>query len=53
MSINVKITGAQKGKNCGGPAKRLVETVRSLPNIEIKFSADENNNKIENDNAKR
>lgn len=46
MSVNVNVVGAQKGK-IAVPAKRLSETVRNLPNTEIKFSADEDNNKIE------
>lgn len=43
MTMNVK--GAADGK-IAIPAKRLTETIRSLPNTEIAFSASADNNKI-------
>ena len=45
MSISMKIKTTDSGKIVV-PAKRLVETVRSLPNMEITFTMDLTSNKI-------
>lgn len=45
MSVSVKIKSGSSGK-MAVPAKRLLDTMRSLPNTEISFSADLSSNKI-------
>jgi len=45
MSVNISVNGIEDGK-IAIPAKRLFETVRSLPNIDIEFIANESSNKI-------
>ncbi len=42
-SINVK---GEKNGSIVVPSKRLMETMRALPNINVKFTAEETNNKI-------
>jgi DNA polymerase III subunit beta len=45
MSVNLKVNGTEDGK-IAVPAKRLFETVRSLPNTNITFTADLGNSKV-------
>jgi DNA polymerase-3 subunit beta len=45
MSVDLKVNGSTDGK-IAVPAKRLFETIRSLPNAAITFSADLGTNKI-------
>ena len=45
MTMTMKVKGSADGK-IAVPAKRLTETIRSLPNTEIIFSATLENNKI-------
>ncbi len=45
MSISLKVKATESGKIVV-PAKRLIETVRSLPNTEVIFSIDLGSNKI-------
>src|ERR1041385_2785508 len=45
MSVSLNVKGSMDGK-IAVPAKRLFETVRSLPTTDITFTADAGNNKI-------
>src|SRR5437899_6105198 len=45
MSVNVKVKGGANGK-IAVPAKRLLDTMRSLPNTEISITADVAANRI-------
>ncbi|MDE3057586.1 MAG: DNA polymerase III subunit beta [Bacteroidota bacterium] len=45
MSIDVQVSGIEDGK-VAIPAKRIIDTVRALPETKVMFSADVENNKI-------
>ncbi|MBI5476004.1 MAG: DNA polymerase III subunit beta [Ignavibacteriales bacterium] len=45
MTVSLNVTGKEDGE-IAIPAKRLFETVRALPNLEIEFSANTDTNKI-------
>jgi DNA polymerase-3 subunit beta len=45
LSTSLKVKGEESGK-IAIPAKRIMETVRALPNTELKFSADKTNKKL-------
>jgi len=45
MSVNLKVKGSEDGV-VAIPAKRLFETVRALPSLDIEFSVEPDNNRI-------
>ena len=45
MTVTLKVNGFEDGK-IAVPGKRLFETIRSLPETDVKFTADLGNNKI-------
>lgn len=46
ITVKLPVDGFKSGKSII-PARRLIETIRALPNTNIKFSCDPNSNKIE------